>query len=134
MVPSPTPVLIAAAPGPLRVALQALLLSLPWVEAVYMADELSGLLEILPAGLPSREVLMVLILEAGQTWPTSINAIHQIFPAARVAILTDDSSQAAADDLWTEKSPATLILQQGTRPESLIAGFERLLVGDATGG
>jgi len=109
-------VLIAALPGPLRTALHALLLSLPQVGSVDAAGDPQDILKTVSENLPG--LVIVVIAKPQQRWKDLPASIRLAAPACRIAVLANgDTSPVGAD----------LILQQGARPQELIAALEGLL-------
>ena len=108
-------VLIAASPGPLRDALLALLLSLLQVRTVRIASSPAETLQITAR---YRLGLVIVVMELGPTWAELTEKIRAVAPDCRVIVLANGE---------TEINSADLVLQQGARPETLVAAFLSML-------
>jgi hypothetical protein len=111
----PVAVLIAASPGPLREALLALLLTLPQVAAVSVADRPEDILHYASTNSPG---LVVMVLETHFTWFDLPDRIRKAAPASRLAVLVDGEAKPL---------PADLVLHQGTHPKALVSALVSLL-------
>jgi DNA-binding NarL/FixJ family response regulator len=110
-----TTVLIAASPGPLRDALQALLLSLPPVRSTRVANSPAETVKTATVYQPG---LVIVVMEANHTWAQLPGKIWAVARDCRVIVLANGDS---------EINGADLVLQQGARPETLVAAFLSLL-------
>ena len=111
----PITVLLVASPGPLRSALQALIGSFPQISVVEIAVSIETILELLSTYSPD---LVVLIAETQPEWVDLPGAIRSVAPTIPIIILANGE---------TGPTTADLVLQQGARPEELIAKIELLL-------
>jgi hypothetical protein len=111
----PTPVLIAASPGPLRDALLALLLSFPQSQSVRIANWPEEILQTVTA---DSARLVIVVMEEDPAWLELPGKIHAASRDCRVIVLANGDR---------EINSADLVLQQGARPETLVAAFLSML-------
>ena len=114
-------VLIVAHANSMRSSLQALLLSIPDITAVHLADDPETALASIGASRPEL-VLLDLHLLGDDIW-TALRQIHIVSPGSRRIVLADDVAQQAA----VEAPAAEAALLKGTLPAELVATVERLL-------
>jgi len=108
-------ILIAAEPGPLPLALQALLLSLPEIDQVLTAGYGIDLLDKLAAHPPR----LVILVDAAQSRRRSLpEVIRRVSPASRIVLLVNGGISIEGADL---------VLQQGANPEELVSALISLL-------
>lgn len=107
--------LIAASPGPLRDALVALLLSLPQVRLVRTENAPAKIVQI-AAENPS--MLVIVVQEAGTAWMELPGKIRAAAPGCRLIVLANGEGEITGADR---------VLQQGARPETLVAAVLSLL-------
>jgi hypothetical protein len=110
-----TPVLIAASPGPLCDALFALLSSLPQIDKIHVSPDPERTLKEVSTG-PTG--LVIVIMEDRNDWTNLPHQIRVAAPDCRIAVLANGESNRLDVDM---------VLQQGARPESLIAAILSLL-------
>jgi DNA-binding NarL/FixJ family response regulator len=110
-----TIVLIGAESGPLRSALQALLLSLPQVSTVEVCASEEALLANAALLKPA---LVVLIDNNRSRWLDLPAQLREQSPESQIVSLVNDGSLTYNTDL---------ILQQGARPEELVSALVSLL-------
>jgi hypothetical protein len=114
-------VLLAAVPGPLRDALQALLLSLAQVHEVAIAGDPEAVMNTIETKPPG---LVVLVMDIHSGWSNLPNRVRAAVPASRIAALIDDEGDVKVDSV-------DLLLQQGTRPDLFVGALVSLLNGAA---
>ena len=109
-------ILIAAEPGPLPLALQSLLLSLPQVRQVTIA---SSEREIF-VNLRYLEPAVVILLDDAQPrWRKLPHMIRKQYPGIRMVFLANNTADVEGVDL---------VLQQGSLPEELVSNVISLLI------
>jgi len=121
MIHTAATILIAAPPGPLRTALQALLSSLPGPYSIRIVGQPTRLLEIIPSEAPD---LLILTGEALERWNGNLQELRATKPDVRIAVIVDDAARTPF-----ELKEAQVVLQQGAPPAELIAALESLLPG-----
>jgi AmiR/NasT family two-component response regulator len=107
--------LIAAEPGPLPLALQALLLSLPQVDQVYISSRQADIVDQLAAHTPTVVILIDAAHPRRQMLPEVIRG-HS--PGSRIVFLVNGDSPIEGADL---------VLQQGAHPEELVSALISML-------
>jgi hypothetical protein len=116
---NPPYILIAAAAGPLRSALKALLESIPRAEYTVLETEPAAFIETTLAFPPK------VILLAGKEFDLEQNRLKKLrqhIPQVRIIYLLEDVQNAPG---W--HSSADFILQQGAPVEELLGAIEKCL-------
>lgn len=106
-------ILLAAEPGPLRDALQALLFSISQVYEVSVAGDPAGIMRSIENRAPN---LIILVIDL--SWTNLPQVLRTAAPASRLVVLTDHEVNIDAADL---------VLQQGTHPELIVTALLTLL-------
>jgi DNA-binding NarL/FixJ family response regulator len=115
-----TSALIIAKPGPLQIGLRALLIAMPQVEVVYVADDLPAAMQ---TELKPQPTLILLDGDiAGEIWVV-VRRMRIRWPYARLVFLANDVQQ----EKKASDARADAVLLKGFPPARLVALLVRLL-------